>query len=273
MSFSDFLPQTLIGEIDRGRKTLYNYHSILRQFGFLPEMYDVSTSSAKRTGYPLRPEFVESLFYMYRATGDPYLRVMAAEVIEAIEHATKTECGYATVQDVNTHLLEDRMESFFLSETLKYLFLIFAPENHFMLNSGSTGKVINVSGIECVISAGGYIFNTEAHPVDVSCTDCCIQVRQYLNRKKQRQPEASSESLDYESSSPVLDESFDTSDDWSRFCHSSRKDIFFNLILKRRLHPENIPVTTSETFDFDFMTCPAQSLFSRFSLYGQVDRN
>lgn len=87
----------LIGELDRGKKTLYNYHQVLRQYGFLPEMYDVTSSNTKRSGYPLRPEFLESLFYLFRATRDPYLRVMAAEVIEAIEHSAKTDCGYATV--------------------------------------------------------------------------------------------------------------------------------------------------------------------------------
>ena len=235
-------------------------------------MYDVSTSSAKRSGYPLRPEFVESLFYMYRATRDPYLRVMAAEVIEAIEYATKTECGYATVQDVNTHLLEDRMESFFLSETLKYLHLIFAPDDHILLNSGSTGKVIRVSGIECVIAAGGYIFNTEAHPVDVSCTDCCVHVRQslnYLHKKRQDRGDAGRSPTEH-SDQRMYFESVDTNYMDPNFCHSSGKDRFLQLIFRVQPGARNIPVTGSDSYEFDYMTCPVQSLFSRFSLYGQV---
>jgi mannosidase alpha-like ER degradation enhancer 2 len=252
--------QTLIGEIDKGRKTLYNYHQVLRQFGFLPEMYDVSTAATKRSGYPLRPEFVESLFYMFRATRDPYLRVMAAEMVEAIEQVTKTECGYATMHDVNTHLLEDRMESFFLSETLKYLYLVFAPDDHFMLNPGSSGKVITVSGLECVIAAGGYIFNTEAHPVDVSCTDCCLRVHKLKQFARNGQEASSVHKII--SLHPI-------SIDDSSFCHSSSKDQFLHMILTKN----TLVLEKEHELDYGFMTCPVQSLFSRFSLYGQVAKN
>lgn len=234
-------------------------------------MYDVSTSTAKRSGYPLRPEFVESLFYLYRATRDPYLRVMAAEVIEAIEHATKTECGYATVQDVNTHLLEDRMESFFLSETLKYLFLIFADDDHFLLNAGSSGKVIRVSGIECIIAAGGYIFNTEAHPVDVSCTDCCMHVREtlnYLNKRHTSQSRGSGGDTAFDEQENILSDNLHRR---STSCfHSSDKERFLNSIFSKG---HRVPAMQSESFEFDYMTCPVQSLFSRFSLYGQVAKS
>lgn len=222
-------------------------------------MYDVSTAATKRSGYPLRPEFVESLFYMFRATRDPYLRVMAAEMVEAIEQVTKTECGYATMHDVNTHLLEDRMESFFLSETLKYLYLVFAPDDHFMLNSGSTGKLITVSGLECVIAAGGYIFNTEAHPVDVSCTDCCIRVRKFSHVSSREQDASFEHKVSF---SRPMNHS-------SSFCHSNLKERFLYLILfDERLVPEK-----DQELQCDFMTCPDQSLFSRFSLYGQVAKN
>jgi len=33
-------------------------------------------------------------------------------------------CGYATIHDVTKKDYEDRMESFFLSETCKYLYLV-----------------------------------------------------------------------------------------------------------------------------------------------------
>lgn len=227
-------------------------------------MYDVTTSATKRTGYPLRPEFAESLLYLFRATGDPLFRQMAAEVIEAIEYAAKTDCGYATVMDVNTHLLEDRMESFFLSETLKYLYLIFAPEKHFMFNSGSTGKVIHVSGVECVIAAGGYIFNTEAHPIDVACVDCCIQKRHVLNPEL---PASRSEtSLPFpQTHSTHASKASDT-------CNGSAKQIFLTLVRRSWITTTVRRDAQSSNLDFDFMTCSTQSLFSRFSLYGQVAR-
>ena len=105
--------------------------------------------------------------------------MMAAEVVESIESASKTSCGYATIKHVENHMIEDRMESFFLAETLKYLYLIFSNETHFINNPGSHGEVIRVSGTECVFDAGGYVFNTEAHPIDISLVDCCVKVNKY----------------------------------------------------------------------------------------------
>ena len=64
------------------------------------------------------------------------------------------------------------MESFFLAETTKYLYLLFDPDN-FIHNNGSHGDVINTPGGTCVIGAGGYVFNTEAHPVDLAAVHCC----------------------------------------------------------------------------------------------------
>ncbi|KAJ8299088.1 hypothetical protein KUTeg_023148 [Tegillarca granosa] len=64
------------------------------------------------------------------------------------------------------------MESFFLAETTKYLYLLFDPDN-FILNNGSIGTVIQTPNGECVIDAGGYFFNTEAHPVDIASIYCC----------------------------------------------------------------------------------------------------
>lgn len=52
------------------------------------------------------------------------------------------------------------MESFFLAETTKYLYLLFDPDN-FIHNDGRHGKVWNTAGgRECIIDAGGYVFNT-----------------------------------------------------------------------------------------------------------------
>lgn len=70
------------------------------------------------------------------------------------------------------HRKENRMESFFLAETTKYLYLLFDPDN-FLNNDGSSGTVIQVLNGECVIDAGGYIFNTEAHPIDPAALRCC----------------------------------------------------------------------------------------------------
>ena len=63
------------------------------------------------------------------------------------------------VKNVNDHTLDNRMESFFLAETTKYLFLLFDTDN-WLHNDGSSGVLHTVNGRDCVVEAGGYIFNT-----------------------------------------------------------------------------------------------------------------
>lgn len=79
------------------------------------------------------------------------------------------------IKDVRDHRKEDRMESFFLSETTKYLYLLFDTDN-FIHNQGQHGTVIDTPNGECIIEAGGYVFNTEAHPIDPSILHCCYQM-------------------------------------------------------------------------------------------------
>ncbi|XP_054748641.2 ER degradation-enhancing alpha-mannosidase-like protein 2 [Lytechinus pictus] len=165
--------QSLIGKIDSGMKTLHNNHQVWRQLGFLPEFYNIVNSKAvdKREGYPLRPEFVESVMYLYQATKDPFLLQMGRDVLTSIE-TTKTECGYTSVKDVRTHRLDNRMESFFLAETLKYLYLLFDPDN-FIHQDGGHAKIVDTPHGKCFLGTGGYIFNTEAHPIDIGALSCC----------------------------------------------------------------------------------------------------
>ncbi|KAG6878225.1 hypothetical protein C0992_008440 [Termitomyces sp. T32_za158] len=86
----------------------------------------------RKPPYDARPETVESLFLAYRLTGDEQYRQYGWDIFQSIEKYTRVETGgYATilnVDDVNSKL-EDRMETFFLSETLKYLFLLFSNSN------------------------------------------------------------------------------------------------------------------------------------------------
>ena len=76
------------------------------------------------------------------------------------------------VKDVRDHRLEDRMESFFLAETAKYLYLLFDPDN-FLHENGSSGEIRHTPGGVCILGAGGYVFNTEAHPMDLAAIHCC----------------------------------------------------------------------------------------------------
>jgi hypothetical protein len=75
-----------------------------------------------------RPEAIESVFIMYRLTGDKKLQDDAWRMFQSIEKATRTKHAHAAiddVRDVKTTQL-DYMESFWLAETLKYFYLIFS---------------------------------------------------------------------------------------------------------------------------------------------------
>lgn len=96
--------------------------------------------------YVLRPEAIESIFYMYRITGETKYQDIAWEMFQAIDASTRTEFGNAALGDVMKTPPEkyDSMESFWLAETLKYFYLIFSDPN--------------------TISLDDFVFNTEAHP-------------------------------------------------------------------------------------------------------------
>ncbi|XP_028935944.1 ER degradation-enhancing alpha-mannosidase-like protein 2 [Ornithorhynchus anatinus] len=166
--------QSLIGDIDSAMRSLLNYYTVWKQFGGLPEFYNIPQGYTveKREGYPLRPELVESAMYLYRATGDPTLLELGRDVVESIEKIGKVDCGFATIKDLRDHRLDNRMESFFLAETVKYLYLLFDPGN-FIHGDGSAFEAVATPYGECVLGAGGYVFNTEAHPIDPGALHCC----------------------------------------------------------------------------------------------------
>ena len=99
--------------------------------------------------YILRPEAIESVFYMYRITGDPTYQDKAWAMFEAIENSTSTQYGNAAIRDMTKSPpdLDDSMESFWMAETLKYFYLIFSEPG--------------------TISLDEWVFNTEAHPFRV----------------------------------------------------------------------------------------------------------
>jgi len=107
-------------------------------------------SAAWAENYPLRPELAESCYALYRATADPaYLR-MGAEMVRSLNSLARVDGGFAAISSVRKHTQGDHMASFFLAETLKYLYLLFDEAN--FLNVHSTS----------------FVFTTEAHLVPLS---------------------------------------------------------------------------------------------------------
>eukprot|EP01137_Pigoraptor_chileana_P020736 Opistho-2@83502 len=99
--------------------------------------------------YMLRPEAIESMFILYRVTGDEKYREQAWAVFKAIERHCRTASAFSGVSDVTASKPEhdNSMQSFFMAETLKYLYLIFGSNDDLPLNE--------------------YVFTTEAHPLGV----------------------------------------------------------------------------------------------------------
>lgn len=176
---------SLFGEVKDAMKSLHNYHRVWKQFGFTPEFYNIPQAEAdtNRESYPLRPELIESVMYLYRATKDPYLIQVGVDILRSLQHSAKTTCGYATINDVRDHRKADRMESFFLAETTKYLYLLFDPDN-FIHNNGQKGEVVETQWGQCIMDAGGYVFNTEAHPIDPGALYCCRRTQSIFSNKK-----------------------------------------------------------------------------------------
>jgi len=98
----------------------------------------------------LRPELIESLYYLYFLTGDPIYQDWGWAIFQSFEKYTRQEDGYSSIHDVRNKdnvRARDKMESFFLAETLKYFYLLFDKKNLFPFNQ--------------------WIFNTEAHPLRI----------------------------------------------------------------------------------------------------------
>lgn len=84
--------------------------------------------------HPLRPEFLESTYFLYRATGDHYYLGVGRKVLRSLQTYARVPCGYAAVSDVRTNKNDDSMDSFVLSETFKYLYLLFADSSELPLD-------------------------------------------------------------------------------------------------------------------------------------------
>ncbi|KAF7732164.1 mannosyl-oligosaccharide alpha-1,2-mannosidase [Apophysomyces ossiformis] len=110
---------------------------------------DMSIKLADRHNL-LRPETLESIFLLWRITGDPIYRDWGWKIFESFEAYTKlSDGGYSALKDVTTipPIKDDRMDTFFLAETLKYLYLLFSPDD--------------------ILPLDKYVLNTEAHPLPI----------------------------------------------------------------------------------------------------------
>lgn len=137
--------QVLVGDINEAICTHALHYTIWRKYRSFPERFDWRGKTPVVSFYPLRPELVESTYFLYQATQNPFYLHVGSDLLKDLEQHARSKCGYATLHDVISKEQEDRMESFFLSETCKYLYLLF-DTNHTLNRHASR-----------------YLFTTEGH--------------------------------------------------------------------------------------------------------------
>uniref|UniRef100_A0A6G3MFX7 alpha-1,2-Mannosidase n=1 Tax=Henneguya salminicola TaxID=69463 RepID=A0A6G3MFX7_HENSL len=121
--------------------------------GLCPDKFnpsDFNSLKSSNVGYYLRPEILESLFYLYRLTGDSQYQELGWKLINSIHEHTRVESGgYSSVLNVNSIPATKNgfQESFFMAETLKYAYLLFSDVNFMSLDK--------------------WVYNTEAHPLKI----------------------------------------------------------------------------------------------------------
>jgi len=127
--------QVLMGDLKPAIEQHEVLYQIMQRHHFIPEA--VTADFQIHWGqHLLRPEFVESTYFLYKATQDPHYLEVGKSVLEALQKHARVTCGYAAVKDVRTLQHEDRMDSFVLTETFKYLYLLFSKESELYLDMG-----------------------------------------------------------------------------------------------------------------------------------------
>ncbi len=123
-----------------------NYY-MWTKFGIEPEEFNFKADTITSAGYILRPENIESCFYLYRLTGESTYLWMGKRMVDDILQNCRTAEAFASIKDVRTKQHSNSMQSFFFAETLKYAYLLFAETGSFDLKKS--------------------VFNTEAHPLKI----------------------------------------------------------------------------------------------------------
>jgi mannosidase alpha-like ER degradation enhancer 2 len=160
-----FFPAVLAlsGDLERAKRLQQSSMKMWELYGIEPEEINYKTMEVTSPGYPLRPEIVESTYYLYHyasletAThrrGTTTVSILGSRAVysrmgeqlfrDFVKHC-RTDEGYAALKSVVTKEKSDSMQSFLFAETFKYFYLLLAP-----------AKTLDFNKV---------IFNTEAHPI------------------------------------------------------------------------------------------------------------
>ncbi|XP_063706166.1 mannosyl-oligosaccharide alpha-1,2-mannosidase IA-like [Culicoides brevitarsis] len=148
------IPETKILDfMDLAKNITHTCHELYRSTptGLGPEVFHFEPKIEVFSGYyALRPETVESYFYLWRTTKDPKYREWGWQFVESLEKHCRSPFGYSGISNVfvaHIPLYDLIQQSFFLAETLKYLYLLYSDDSLLPLDK--------------------WVFNTEAHPLPI----------------------------------------------------------------------------------------------------------
>lgn len=135
----------LAGDLERAQRLQRSSDAMWRLHAIEPELLNYREMRATAFTYHLRPEIVESTYYLFHFTAKPLYRGMGEHYFNDLVAYCRTEGGYAALTNVVTKEKRDEMESFVFAETFKYFFLLFSP-----------ARALDFEHVT---------FNTEAHPL------------------------------------------------------------------------------------------------------------
>lgn len=151
-ALSAFWPglQVLKGDLRSAVATHTLFNEVIKKHKYLPEAFTTDLQ-VYWANHQMRPEFLESTYFLHRATGNDYYLETGRDILMQLKRL-KVDCGFAGLKDVRTGVHEDKMASFVLAETLKYLYLLFSKDN------------------ETYVDLDQFIFSTEGHllPINLS---------------------------------------------------------------------------------------------------------
>jgi len=118
--------------------------------GLAPYIFDIKNSDGNMAALNgdtlLRPEAIESCFYMWRYTHEQKYRDWCWDMIKAIIKHQKRKFGFTGLHHaLNVKSDDDHQPSWWFAETTKYAYLLFSDDD--------------------LIPLDKYVFNTEAHPL------------------------------------------------------------------------------------------------------------
>ena len=142
-----FFPAVLAlsGDLKRAKRLHDSSYRMWNHAGIEPEEFDYRARKITSPAYHLRPEIVESTYYLSRYSDDWKYLLMSEKLWRDFVKHCRTETGYAALKSVETKEKNDSMQSFLFAETFKYFYLLFSPRD--------------------TLDFDKVIFNTEAHPI------------------------------------------------------------------------------------------------------------